>query len=860
MRTALVALLVSSVPALGASVSGRITSAGVGLAGMEVRLWARTAKGFSFGPPDGRVVTTTSTGDYVISGVPAGTYKLDTRMGPTLAANYGDRWYDVAPPASGGYLAQDADELVLSSADARTGVDIAVEVLAGADGRTMGGVTPLGGLFVRLESAPDFRVHHNDTSKTTPAARLGEHSFRGMPAGSVRLVVHDPNYTRADVIGPTFAITSGVNAAVGDLAVVLAPADPNEPNDGFDAGTAVDVSALRLVPPQPIVGAAAIGPRSSGDVDFYCWDALEGDRYFLSAIGTLGALPDGGVRESPWVDPVVSFWRDGALVAEDDDSGPGTFDARLDTGPVQAGRVCAAVTTFGDTLWRGLTQGSAGPYQVRLELGNRAPRLTVTVGGTPAPTPPATVAVNEGTTVTADVGFSDPDGDALTASWELRDSQGQLLGGASFNTAAGTGQVPFALSQTAARRSPYTLTLRAADAEFTTTRTVVFAIAAVNVPPAVPLQLSPDAGARVTTSRPSLVCREASDDDADPLRYEFQLAWLDGGALLETGQAQGDDAGIDPDGGVYGPIAYVTSSLPENARLVWRVRAFDGNLVNGYSPWSPDWRLTVDVTNEPPAPPRLVKPADGETVMLRRPTLEVLPSLDPEDDAVSYIFELSRDVGFTQVVVLSPAVPDATQGAATMWTVTQDLDWGGQYFARAVAVDARGARSAPGNTAAFRVRTNQAPMAPIPGMPFSPGLCADQVFTTAPTSLVLPPLLDVEQDAVVAEVQVAKGDDAAFAAPLLRVEVPTSPTAQTSVSLQAVTFENGQRYRVRARAKDGQNVTEWVECSFTLDTGPANTGGGPAAIVTKPGCGCASVDPLLATALAALLLFRRRTR
>jgi len=282
VRASLLLILVVSSPALAASVSGRVTNSGAGVADMEVRLWARTAKGYSFQPPNGHVVTTDTNGDYSVTGVAAGTYKVDTRMSMALSGNYGDRWYDAAAPTSAGALAEDADELVLAGSDARTGIDLAVEINGGLDGRTVSSpAVAIGGLFVRLESIADFRVHHNDVSKTTPAFRLGETSFRGMPPMQARLVVHDPNYTRADVIGPTFAITASTNGMGGDLIIVPAPADPNEPNDGFDAGTVVDVSSLRLTPPQVLVGTGSIGPRNSGDVDFYCWDGLAGDRYFV---------------------------------------------------------------------------------------------------------------------------------------------------------------------------------------------------------------------------------------------------------------------------------------------------------------------------------------------------------------------------------------------------------------------------------------------------------------------------------------------------------------------------------------------------------------------------------------------------
>lgn len=858
----LILLVVAATPAFGASIAGRITSAGTGVAGMEVRLWAQTAKGFSFEPPNGQVVTTNASGDYTISNIAAGTYRLDTRMSMVLTANYGDRWLDAAAPTGNGYVPAAADDIVLVATDALTGINIAVDVNGGLEGRTIGtaAAAPLGGLFVRLEALSDFRVHHNDISKTTPASRLGETSFRGLPPQDYRLVVHDPNYTRGDVVGPTFALTANTNATGGDITVALAPADPNEPNNQADAGTLVDVAAIRMMPAQPLTGTGAIGPRNSGDVDFYCWDSLAGERYLISAVGTFGTLPDGGVRESPWVDPVLSFWRDGNKVAEDDDSGPLGFDAHLDTGVVAAGRVCAAVTTFGDTMWVGQNQGSAGPYLVRLEMGNRAPSITATYNSLPTPTAPTPLMMDEGNTVTISVSFSDPESNTLTSSWELTDSQMRVVGTGTFNGSTGT--VTYSASQSAARRSPYTLRLRTADAEFTTNKTVLLEVRGTNVPPRVPMPVSPDAGAIVTNSRPPLTCLESADDDADPLTYDFQIAWVDGGALLQTGSVQGNDAGIEPDGGVFGLVAFVPTSLPENSRLLWRVRAFDGNIINGYSSWSDDQSFVVDVTNEAPPAPTLLKPTDGEALMVRRPTLEAITPVDPEGDAVSFIFEIARDAAFTQLAVISPQVPATAGSTTTSWTVGQDLDWGGRYYAHAIAVDARGARSQPGNVNAFSIQGNSAPMVPVPGAPFAAGLCADQIFTTPPTSIAIPPILDMEQDPVIVEVQLAKGDDSQYAMPLFRADVMANVMSATSVSLESVKFEEDQKYRVRMRSKDGRNVTEWVECSFTLDARMGNNtgGGGATNLVTKKPCGCSMSEAgLLLLALPVLRLRRRRS-
>ena len=164
----LAAVLLLPSLALGASVSGRITDGTTGLAGMEVRLWAQTTKGFTLQPP-GQVVLTDSAGNYTFTGLPAGTWKLDTRMPNGFSGNWGDRWYDVALPTTGGYTPDDADQLVLAPSDALTNMDIAVELNGGFDGRVVDLISqPLGDFLVRAEALVDRRIHHNDLSKTDP--------------------------------------------------------------------------------------------------------------------------------------------------------------------------------------------------------------------------------------------------------------------------------------------------------------------------------------------------------------------------------------------------------------------------------------------------------------------------------------------------------------------------------------------------------------------------------------------------------------------------------------------------------------------------------------------------------------------
>src|SRR4029077_3784333 len=126
-------------------------------------------------------------------------------------------------------------------------------------------------------------------------------------------------------------------------------------------------------PPQPFQSTGAIIAPRGGDIDWYCFTALAGDRYLLDVASNLTVGT--AVQEDPWVDPMVSFWSVAAggaatKLLENDDADTTTRASHLDTAPLTAdGTYCAAVSTFGDTGWTGAGQ-SAGKYALTIQMGN----------------------------------------------------------------------------------------------------------------------------------------------------------------------------------------------------------------------------------------------------------------------------------------------------------------------------------------------------------------------------------------------------------------------------------------------------------------------------------------------------------
>src|SRR5690606_14277002 len=156
-------MLVSFAPgaASAATISGTITDGGGAGIPMQVRLWSSGSKGYEIST----TVTAAANGTYSFTNVSAGTYKVDARMPPMFTGNYGDRWYDQAPPIGNGWIAVDADELVVTAMDTLTNIDITMPVNGGLDGSIILNNAPRNGVYVRVESTSDYRLHHEHISK-----------------------------------------------------------------------------------------------------------------------------------------------------------------------------------------------------------------------------------------------------------------------------------------------------------------------------------------------------------------------------------------------------------------------------------------------------------------------------------------------------------------------------------------------------------------------------------------------------------------------------------------------------------------------------------------------------------------------
>lgn len=846
----LVALFISlfSPALLAAQLSGTITDENgttLEAGAIQVRLWAPTEKGFQIEYE----ALTTAGGVFTFEGVATGNYRLNARMAPGFSGHYGDTWYDVEVPTSEGVFASDADLIEVESGDIITGLDISLPFTGGFHGRIVGPNGSLGGVWVRAESTTDRRYHHNDLTKGYHP-RFGEYSFRGLRnSHQFRILVYDPRGRFLTYVGEASqGIVNGTDPNLGDLILIPTPADPNEPNNTFSDATSVTALPFETQ-------GAAIFPRGE-DVDWYCLEADAGDRFLARAEATIEI--DVETYDHPWMDPILSFWGDDGsnLISWNDDApGENTRSAWIDTGLLpQGGTYCFVVSTYGDQNWTGLGQQTAGPYGFHVEMGNRRPSLEVQLDGAPLPTQITTA---EGEELNFSISYGDPDGDPVEPEVVHLGNDGQSYL-QTLSAADGEGSYIWSVSQTAAHASPYTITFLVDDGEFQEEVTLTVVVEAVNLPPSTPLQIWPLQGIRVGSAEVELRIENSIDPDDDVLVYEFELHY---------GNVEGtpDQAGVI-DEMEDGETLFLTAPIPENTVVSWRVRAFDGNAENGYSPWT-DWEIfMVDTVNLPPSAPQIAKPQENELVLFRTPRIAATRPIDPEGDEMMVYFVIATDADFDDIFNESEAVAVSDGGDTVEWTVTRPLDEGTRYYVRAWAEDNRGGLSEYSATRTFRVRPAEEALPPSYDDSMAP-FCFDGEPWTSDLQEIVIANIDQSGDALSFEVRISLHDDVLF-----ETTVDQSDGETTTVELPSNLFSQEGNYNVEIRTIQGDESSAWISCNlFSPGSNHGGNGGGDGGgngdddtyQGGEAGCGCAATPRggntlLVIMALGFFFILRRR--
>lgn len=207
-----------------------------------------------------------------------------------------------------------------------------------------------------------------------------------------------------------------------------------------------------------------------------------------------------------------------------------------------------------------------------------------------------------------------------------------------------------------------------------------------------------------------------------------------------------------------------------------------------------------------PSSPATVAPLDGEDVAETSPQLLVDNATDPQDDVLTYTFEVYADETLSTLVASTTGVVEGS--GQTEWFVTDTLDENVRYWWHARARDAH-VEGPWSDTAGFRVNvTNEPPSDPIAVYP------VDETIGEVRPTLEWTPSVDPEGDSFKFDVEVL--DEAGIA-------------LVTSVSGLNATDQNGTwlvdedlpdaTYTWRVSAVDTAGArSAWDETKFTIAT------------------------------------------
>lgn len=394
---------------------------------------------------------------------------------------------------------------------------------------------------------------------------------------------------------------------------------------------------------------------------------------------------------------------------------------------------------------------------------------------------------------------TDPDGDAVTYEFEVYSDAGLRTRVASeTQVAEGAGTTSWQVPATLADNHQYTWRVRASDGFARSFwKYGNFFINTANDAPGVFSASRPRDNGHVCSLTPELQVTNAADVDQDPLTYVFELyadSTMDTPVAASVGIAQGD----------AGTTAWVVDrALQDASWYFWRVVATDGH---GGQSQTALMSFYVDTQNSAPERPFISSPANDARLPGTQVDLVVADSSDPEDDPLTYFFEIDTKETFdSPAKSVSGEVTEGTE--RTAWHVA-DLSDNTAYFWRAKASDGRCESDWEQGT--FFVDTaNHAPVAPVAANPGS-GAWA----TAVKPALAVAPVADADHDDITYAFEIYTDEALSN-----RVQQHESSDPQWQLSLPLV---DKTMYYWRARATDARGAAgPWMNAVpfFVKDDG-----------------------------------------
>jgi hypothetical protein len=320
--------------------------------------------------------------------------------------------------------------------------------------------------------------------------------------------------------------------------------------------------------------------------------------------------------------------------------------------------------------------------------------------------------------------------------------------------------------------------------------------------PSVPGISAPPDGALVTTFQPVLEVTNATDPDGDLLTYEFRL-YADEAMTMPVTATYGVAQGWG------GSTSWqVDKPLQNNQTYWWRAQARDDE--NQPSGWSaPLFSFNVSTSNAAPPAPGIITPQDGAQVQTLAPALVICNVADPNNDPVSYYFDIDKVNTFDSTALQRSAQLPAQVGDMTSWRPPLPLTDRTTYFWRVIAFD--GASYSQWTTGSFGVNlANDPPTEPAIRSPEN----GAAVQTVAP-ALVISNAMDPNLDVVSYYFEIDKENN--FNS-VQRQQSPQVPEGiEDYTSWRPFALNDNTTYYWRVIAYDGGSYSNWVEGTFFVN-------------------------------------------
>ncbi len=309
---------------------------------------------------------------------------------------------------------------------------------------------------------------------------------------------------------------------------------------------------------------------------------------------------------------------------------------------------------------------------------------------------------------------------------------------------------------------------------------------------------------KIISQNPWLSVNNSSYDTAESfyknIRYSFEI-------YSDAGLTQLYDFSSEISEGKNTTLWTVSKSLMENTNYWWRAKSYIGNLK---SAWMTPILFTVDIANNPPTKPKNSYPPDKSEVSTTYPKLEITNASDPEDDILTYEFNLYDP---DRTVYKVREIPEGSNGI-TQWNVQYVLKNNVWYYWESRAVDENGEQGEWMDRSSFLVNTSNNP----PSVPelVSP-LNTSEIITQTPY-LIINNSKDLEGDKISYFFEIDTTNT--FSSPNLEVsEKIVENISNNYTSWQTSQLKDNTFWYWRVHSYDGKAYcTTWTNGMFFVNT------------------------------------------